>query len=92
MQQLEGEASVTPKEERMLQLDDVRLELWVEYHHVLQNFNLYFSLLIKFRLISDYFEGNHFPFFMIKGLKNLSKRALPKGTHDFISICNCIAD
>lgn len=91
MKQLEDQTGMPSKEKCMLQLDDIGFELRIEHHHIFQDFDLYFSLLVELWLISDDLQGHHFSLFVVEGFKNLTERALAEAIHDLIPIGYCIA-
>jgi len=60
------------------------LVIWVILHQSFKNFNLNFSLFVKFWLVSNYLQSNDFFCEMVKAFDDLSKWAVSKSSYDFI--------
>lgn len=86
VKQLEDQTGMPSEEKCMLQLYDVGLELRIKHHHVFQDLDLYFGLLIELGLVSDDLQGHHFSLLVVEGLEHLTEGSLSEAIQDLVPI------
>ena len=74
----------------VLHVNNVHSVIWIIFFQVLQNFELYTSLIVVFLFVFDDLQGNFFFVLMVVALNSYSKRPFTKICQQLISICNMV--
>ena len=79
-----------PKNDKILDFDDIRILLCIVLLNMRQYLNFDKGLLIKLRFIGNEFDGRELLLLMIKNLDNLTITSLPHLVQNLIPKCNMI--